>query len=88
MSLAKHQRFALIPDVISGCHHVCASIDEILKNVFGNAKSAGGIFTVDHDEIEVVIVDQARQVFVNGSTPSTKISLTNIKGPSSGRGYS
>src|SRR5690606_4362356 len=56
-------RFLLVPHVIAGGHHIGAGIDRLEENIFGYAETAGGIFAVDDDEIQLQVRNQAGQPF-------------------------
>src|SRR5262249_47109722 len=65
----EHQRLALIPGVIAQGDSICAGIDEFIVDDFSNAKATGGIFAIDHDQIELPLCDQARQPLENNGAP-------------------
>jgi hypothetical protein len=61
--------FALIPDMIAGGKHVGALVEKFVGNAWSYAEAAGGIFGVDHDQVDPPVLDQGFEVFVN-DTPS------------------
>src|SRR5690606_12130307 len=57
------QRFALIEGVIAQGDNVSAGVAKSLEVVLDEPLAMTGILAIDHDEIELVARDQARQVF-------------------------
>ena len=57
-ALDEHQGLALIPRVVAKSHGIGAGIDEFAIDGLGDAESAGGVFAVDDDEIELPVADQ------------------------------
>ena len=62
-ALDEHQRLALVPGMIAAGDDIDAGVDELLVDLLGDAKAAGGVLAVDGDEIELPVADQARQAF-------------------------
>ena len=50
-------------------HHVDAGIDEFAEDGFGDAEAAGGIFAVQHHQIERPVGDQAGQPLMDDGAP-------------------
>ena len=61
VALAEGNRLLLVPDMVARRHHIGAGIDGLEVDILGDAETAGGIFTVDDDEIELQIGNQSRQ---------------------------
>ena len=57
-----YKSIALVEDVISGGHHVCARIDRLFEDILGDTEPAGGIFAIDDHEVELEILDQPRKL--------------------------
>ena len=57
------ERLALVPDVIAGGHDVRPGIQRFAKDLLGDAEAAGRVLTVDDDEVEPEVGDQAGQAF-------------------------
>ena len=54
------QRLALIPGMVTERDRIGTGVDEFLVDRFGDPKTAGGVFAIDHDEIERPVADHAR----------------------------
>src|SRR5207344_1529777 len=52
---------ALIPRMVAQRDGICAGIDEFVVDDLGDAETAGRIFAVDHDQIELPSGDEARE---------------------------
>jgi hypothetical protein len=70
-ALDEHQRLALVPGVIAERDGVGAGVDEVVVDRLGDAKAAGGVLAVDHDEIEAPFGDQLRHVIEQDGAPAT-----------------
>ncbi len=55
--------------MVAGGDHVGPGIDRLQENVFRDAETAGGILTIDDDEVELQIGDQTRQTVPDGHAP-------------------
>ena len=64
IALDKHEGFALVPGVIAECHHVCTGIQQSVKNRFRNAEPAGGVLSIDDNEVGFQGNFQARQLLI------------------------
>jgi hypothetical protein len=51
--------------MIAQCHHISASTTNAVEMGFGQALAMAGILAIDHDEIEAVLLDNARQALGN-----------------------
>ena len=61
--LADHLR----KEILSGrLHGAMPGIQQIVKNVFGDAETAGGVFAVDDDKINIMGFDEAGQPVDHG----------------------
>src|SRR5262245_14818043 len=67
--LDKYKRLALIPRVVAERDGVCASIDQLIVNDFGNAKSTCRVLTIDNNQIELPCHDEFRQPFDDNCAP-------------------
>jgi hypothetical protein len=61
LTFDEDQRLALIPDVIAGGDNVCAGIEKLIRDDFGDAEAAGCVLAVHHDEVSRVARAQFRQ---------------------------
>ncbi len=68
MARCELQSLTLIPDMIARGHHIRTGIDGFQMDILGNAKSAGGVFAIDHDEVQFEIGNQARQLLPDRSS--------------------
>ena len=60
VALDEDKRLALIPNVVAGGDDVGARIEKVDEDRFGNAKPAGRVLAIDHDEMRAVPLAQAR----------------------------
>ena len=79
LARGEDQRLTLIPNMIASGDDVRTSIDRIVENLFGDAKAAGRIFTVNDCKVEFQIGDKARQLFINGCTARAAHHITKKK---------
>jgi hypothetical protein len=56
---------ALVPDVVACGDHVGAEIEELFRNRGGDAKAAGGVLSVDDQEIDIVGFEDVGKVFAD-----------------------
>ena len=79
---------ALIPDVISGRQNVDTAIVKFAAQALGEPEAAGGIFGIDHDEVDREFLAQARHVFFDnlpaGATDHVTAKQDVHEDPSSG----
>ncbi len=45
-------QLALVPDVVAGGEHVCAQLEQVFGDLRSDAETAGGVFSVDDDQID------------------------------------
>ncbi len=62
-------------------HHVDAGIDEFAVDGFGDAEAAGGIFPVQHHQIELPVGNQAGQPLLNDGAPGAADHVANKQNP-------
>src|SRR5262249_23637641 len=80
-TLDEHQSLTLVPGVVAEGDHIDACIDQFLIDYFGNAEAPGGIFPVEHHEIELPIPDQYRQTLEHGVAPAAADDVSNEQNP-------
>ena len=71
--------FALIPDVISGGHHVDAKIEKLFRQRGRDPKPRRRIFAVRDDQIDRVLLAQFRQAIFNDRPPGASKNVANEK---------
>jgi hypothetical protein len=54
-----------VPDVIAGGDNVSAEVEELVGDGRGEAEAAGGVFSVDDEEIDGVGFKDVREVFAD-----------------------
>jgi hypothetical protein len=55
--------------MVAGGDDIGTGRDRLAKDLFGDAEAAGGVLTIDDDEIEFEVGDQARQLFPHRRAP-------------------
>ena len=60
-ALDENQRLLLVPGMIAERDGVGAGFEQFVIDRFGDAEAAGGVFAIDHDEIELPVANEARQ---------------------------
>src|SRR6185312_10225582 len=68
-ALDEDQRLALVPGVIAERDGIGAGVDQFGVDRLRDAEAAGGVLAVDHDQIELPVLDQSLQAFVDGGAP-------------------
>jgi hypothetical protein len=69
-ALDENQRLLLVPGVVAERDGVGAGVDELVVDRLGDAKTAGRVFAVDGDEIELPVAHQPRQEFKHDRAPA------------------
>ena len=55
--------------VIAERHRVGADVDKFVEDCLGDAEAAGGVLTIEQDEIERPVADQAGQLLADNRAP-------------------
>jgi len=76
LPLDEDKRLALVPGMVAERDHIGAGIQEIVKNVLGYAKAAGGVFAVDDYKMNIVRFDEAGQPVYHGATSGFADNIT------------
>ncbi len=66
--LAIHVRHhvLVVPDVVAGGDDVDAGVEQLFGHLGRDAETGGGVLAVANDEINLVFIPEAGQVFLNG----------------------
>jgi hypothetical protein len=68
LAVEERKPLLLVPDVIAGSEAVDRQVGELGKHLGVDAETAGGVLDVDDDVVDAMVVDQARQQPLHGST--------------------
>ncbi len=55
--------------MIAERHRVGAGIEKFVEDRLGDAEAAGRVLAIDHDEIELPVAHQARQLLADDGAP-------------------
>ena len=59
------EELALVPDVIAGGHAIGAEVEEVFGDVGGHAESAGGVFDIHDEQVDLVCFAHVADVFAD-----------------------